>query len=173
MQIAPRLEWRKPHATIALLTERYPDTFTTELAKVRPLAIGISQTLTLFCSDIPPKQLKMALRAYCGHGTYLRAMVEGAARIDLDGAPSGVVTAGEARHAGELIAALAARDLAAARQAARAKDARDLGDHRDHLRPGEAVPSGSVAGPRRLGLADLKAAAAARRAILRDEGGVP
>ena len=32
------------------------------------------------------RTLRLALRAYCGHGAYLRALIEGAPRIDLEAA---------------------------------------------------------------------------------------
>jgi hypothetical protein len=36
-----------PYITVGILAERFPSTFTTELAKVRPLAIGIYHVLAL------------------------------------------------------------------------------------------------------------------------------
>jgi ProP effector len=158
----------KPGATIALLAERYPNVFAIQLERVRPLAVGICQTLRLFAPDIPSQQLRAALKAYCRHGSYLRAMVEGAPRIDLDGAPSGVVTGDAARHAAERLAAV---EAAAARRAAQAKAA-------FAARPQPKPPTASVvdvrrpnvpSGPRRLGLADLRAAGRARRL----QGGSP
>jgi ProP effector len=170
----------KPDATIALLAARFPDTFATELAKVRPLAVGIFHTLQLRCPDISPMQLRAALRAYCRHGAYLRSLVEGAARIDLDGSPpvdgeaTGCVTADAAQHAA---ARIAAREAAAIKQAAEAKAAFaakpgsrikpvNNGTTRPQKPPRQA-PQVHDAGPRRLGLAGLKAAALARR------GGAP
>ncbi len=162
--LAPSAAGCKPNVIIALLAERFPCTFTTELAKVRPLAIGIFQTLQLFCPDIPPRELRSALRAYTSHGTYLRSLVEGTARIDLDGAPSGAVTADAARHAA---GKLAERETAAHRRAAEAKAA-FAAKTGPALAPARRTPPpASTAGPRRLGLADLRAAALARRA----EGG--
>jgi ProP effector len=156
-----------PSATIALLAERFPNTFATELAKVRPLAIGISQTLPLFCPDIPSKLLRVALYAYCAHGAYLRALTEGAPRIDLDGAPSGAVTADAALHASRLIAAL---EAASARQAAEAKKSATPYKPAPHTSNPTLRATGQTAAPppgrpvrHRLGLADLKAAAVARR----------
>jgi ProQ/FINO family len=50
---------------------------------------------------------RAALRSYCNSMHYLRASTEGAVRIDLTGEPAGTVTAIEARHATECLAALA------------------------------------------------------------------
>jgi sRNA-binding protein len=108
-------------STIALLSERFPGLFSTELDKVRPLAIGISDVLLLFCPDLPRKHLRRALRAYTDHGSYLRALIEGAPRIDLDGAPSGHVDENAALHTAKILAEreAASREAAAARAARR------------------------------------------------------
>jgi ProP effector len=89
MQIDQPARQDNPRATIEALALKYPGIFTTELAKVRPLRIGVFHTLVLWCPDIPPAQLRAALRAYCSHGAYLRLLVEGVPRIDLDGAQAG------------------------------------------------------------------------------------
>jgi sRNA-binding protein len=159
-----------PGDTIALLAARFPATFSADLELVKPIAIGIRQAIQLQCPDIPPKQLRWALGLYCSHGSYLRSLIEGAPRIGLDGTPSGSVTADAAQAAA---ATLASREADAARQAAQAKAAFAAGRPAPH-RPREAakpqpkapasppVPPAPLAAPR-LGLAGLKAAAAARR----------
>jgi ProP effector len=58
--------------------------------------------------------LKMALTAYTGRVMYLRGLVEGAARLDLDGNPAGEVTARDAEYAAAKLARiLASREAAA------------------------------------------------------------
>jgi sRNA-binding protein len=64
------------------------------------------------------RTLRLALRAYCGHGAHLRALIEGAPRIDLDGAPSGHVTTDAALAAA---AELQNREAVAADEALAAK----------------------------------------------------
>jgi sRNA-binding protein len=110
MQINRPSRRSKPSTTIAALAGRFPNVFTTELAKVRPLAVGIFHVLQLWCPDIPPPRLRAALGAYCGHGTYLRTLVEGA----------GIVSRDAAAHAAGQIAT---REAEAIKQAAEAKAA--------------------------------------------------
>jgi ProP effector len=56
----------------------------------------------------------MALTAYTGRVMYLRGLVEGAARLDLDGDPAGEVTARDAEYAAAKLARiLASREAAA------------------------------------------------------------
>jgi sRNA-binding protein len=61
------------------------------------------------------------LRIYTSRVSYLRAMVEGASRIDLDGNTVSTVTASEAEHAAARLAARIAKRVAAeaAKQAER------------------------------------------------------
>jgi sRNA-binding protein len=84
---------------------------------------------------ITPTELHKALGVYCANDAYLRSSQEGAQRIDLDGNPAGIVTAEEAQHA---------RARLAGRKAPK---------------PTTSEPPT----PKRLSLADLKAAALARR----------
>jgi len=61
--------------------------------------------------------LKVALAAYTGRVMYLRGLVAGAARIDLDGNPAGEVSARDTEYAtvklDEILAAREARKAAA------------------------------------------------------------
>jgi ProP effector len=67
--------------------------------------------------DIPARLrrvLKVALTAYTGRVMYLRGLVAGAPRLDLDGNPAGEVTAGDAEYAAAKLAKiLASREAAA------------------------------------------------------------
>lgn len=59
----------------------------------RPLAIGIHKALTERFPDLDKGQARTALHFHTGTTRYLKAIVEGAPRCDLDGNAAGVVTA--------------------------------------------------------------------------------
>jgi sRNA-binding protein len=122
------------------------------------------------------------LAIYCTSIAYLRQMREGAARIGLDGEPAGVVTADEAEDAARRLADYMA---GTAEQPVEAPPQRPVGGSKPVLAPPqnpvdvskpveapivpaplESAPAPPVApaiAKRRLGLADLRAAAARRR----------
>ncbi|AMC99633.1 ProQ/FINO family protein [Halomonas chromatireducens] len=83
----------------ALLTEwyrRYPDTFFK--GHTRPLKVGIHQDLAAR-EPWPEKLVRRALAGYVNLPRYLKAVREGAQRIDLAGQPDGSVDAQAAEHA--------------------------------------------------------------------------
>ena len=88
--------------TIAELVAAFPLAFSTEPERMRPLGIGIKQRIYERCT-LSHRDIGAALRCYTGRVAYLYAIVEGAARIDLDGTPNGTVAAKEAAHAAEQI----------------------------------------------------------------------
>jgi sRNA-binding protein len=95
-------------ATISLLADRYPKAFAVQNQR-RPLKLGIHADIAAAIGGgLTPKELRRALRWYTGSLGYLRGMLPGAARLDLHGQPSGVVTATEAQHAQEMLAQLLA-----------------------------------------------------------------
>jgi ProP effector len=59
----------------------------------QPLAIGIHKTLMERQPDLDKVQVRNAMRSHTGTTRYLKALVENAPRFDLDGNPTGVVTA--------------------------------------------------------------------------------
>lgn len=59
----------------------------------QPLALGIHKTLMERQPDLDKVQVRNAMRLHTGTTRYLKSLVEGAPRFDLDGNPSGVVTA--------------------------------------------------------------------------------
>jgi ProP effector len=144
----------RAHAAIAQLTERFPAVFTQ--TGRRPLKIGIHGELLALGFD--RKLVVVALRSYCGSSGYLSALREGAARIGLDGQPTGVVTAEEEKiAAAQLTGKLARakkRRLAAAAEGA--KPALEV-----TVRAPALASSG---GPRRLSLSDLRELGRRRRA---------
>jgi sRNA-binding protein len=124
-----------------------------------PLKRGIRLDI-LWALDgvITPKELRLGLTFYCGNPVYLQRLREGAPRIGLGGEETGYVTAAEAQRAADRLAYIKAR--IAARKVA--EDAPDMASA-----AAEVVVSvqavAVAAGPRRLSLSDLKAAALERR----------
>jgi ProP effector len=95
----------KVEAAISELVAAFPAAFTLDPMLVRPVKLGIKDDL---CpqSTISRGRISAALRSYCHSVPYLTASTEGAIRIDLAGGPAGAVTATEAQHAMEELAAL-------------------------------------------------------------------
>jgi ProP effector len=77
--------------TLARLTARFPLTFALEGPR-QPLKIGIDRDISTAVTDMSPRAVKDALRFYVGSLRYQRALVDGAERIDLAGAPAGIVS---------------------------------------------------------------------------------
>jgi ProP effector len=126
-------------ALITLLAERWPKCFSVYERRRRPLKIGIHRDVIAALGDaVTAIELSSALGVYCANASYLRSMVPGTIRIDLDGNPAGAVTEDEA---------VGARGRLAAYSAKRAKQ----------------EPPAAPAKAARLSLDDLKAAALARR----------
>jgi ProP effector len=109
------------HAALTHLAEAFPQTFVLERSRPhRPLKIGIAADLQARCPALEWRVLKVALAAYTGRVMYLRGLVAGAARIDLDGNPAGEVSAKDAKDTeyatvklDEILAAREARKAAA------------------------------------------------------------
>ena len=102
-------------ATLARLAEAFPQTFVLEKYQPhRPLKVGIAADLTARCPAIERRALNAVLRSYAQRVMYLKATLEGAARVDLDGNPAGEVTARDAEYAATKLAwILASREAAA------------------------------------------------------------
>ncbi len=83
-------------AAVALLVENYPQAFNSEEPK--PLKIGIQEDLV---SDekVSRSKIKRALATYVRNPRYLKSLVEGADRVDLQGESTGKVSAEEEQHA--------------------------------------------------------------------------
>lgn len=140
--MVPNERTARAFAVVALLAERWPRCFSVFEQRRRPLKLGIHRDIaTVLEGAVTVQELRSALRFYVSNTWYLRAaMVVGAARIDLDGNPSGSVTAEEA-------------DAAAARSASRKRNRRPV-----------STPVPAPPPPKRIGLADLKREAQARKA---------
>lgn len=91
---------------VELLKAYFPNCFK-ELKEIRPLKIGIKQDLAKHLSSredivIGDKACMVnSLAYYVNSAAYHKNMTEGATRIDLEGNPSGVVTAEEAQYSTE------------------------------------------------------------------------
>lgn len=81
-------------ALIGKLAERFPAAFAINPAYRRPLKLGIHHDILAQLSDtIAPRDLSAALRIYVGNRKYLKALVAGADRVDINGMPAGIVSA--------------------------------------------------------------------------------
>ena len=82
---------------LELLCERFPGTFARNPAERQPLQRGIDRALVACLGGIVSRSaLKRMLSIYTACPEYRATLIEGAARIDLDGNPAGAVTAREA-----------------------------------------------------------------------------
>jgi len=103
---------------LARLAERYPECFTRDRDKVRPLAVGIQQKLRAELAADPEWQqtpgwlVRQALAVYTRSGAYYNAILQKRPRINLDGSVAGEVTEQEQAHAKEQLEQLKARQAA-------------------------------------------------------------
>ena len=138
-------DYKTALAAIEVLAEQYPQCFVVFEQRRRPLKLGIREDLiTALAGAATAQELGFALKIYTSNSGYLRACKEGAERVGLDGKVSGHVTADEAKDAATRLAQRCAKQ--ARRQATPIKT--EIGTK-----------------PKRISLADLRAAAQARRAI--------
>ena len=141
---------------IVLLTERFPQCFSVDGPR-KPLKVGIyADIVAALDGAVTPEQLRRGLAAYTGVAGYLRGIVPGASRFDLDGKAAGVVTFEEAAAAKGTMA----RKLRPA--PAMNPETPLVPVDEPKLRPDSAPPSVPT-GPKRLSLADLREAARRRR----------
>jgi ProP effector len=82
-----------------VLVERFPKAFMPFAQPKIPLQIGTAEKLLELTPDLPRPDVLNALHNYTHGGTYFNALIEGAARIDLNGEPAGIVTRNHALHA--------------------------------------------------------------------------
>jgi sRNA-binding protein len=117
-------------AAITLLAERFPKCFAVFERRRRPLKIGIhTDILAALDGVITLPELRIALRFYVGNPSYLRGLLKGAWRIDLDGKVTGTVTADEETQAKARIAAIEAQ-AAARKQSTKPKKGDGLAELR-------------------------------------------
>src|SRR5262249_60282393 len=142
-------DFAKIHATPSLLAERFPRCFAIYEQRRRPLKVGIDRDiLSALGGALTLNEIGVALRHYCGNRGYQRAMsTAGTPRIDLDGNAAGEVTVAQAEAAWLLLRHLEQKITARKAAITLAKKTAE-----------EALK------PKKLALAELKAAAVARRA---------
>jgi ProP effector len=122
-----------------ILRQRWPNAFARLSARTpRPLKIGIRDDVIAALPNIPPALISLALGIYTSGVPYRSACIEGAARIDFDGNPAGVVSPAEAAHARAQL---------------------DKRQRREKPKASSPAPEA----PRRVTLSELRAAAARRR----------
>lgn len=112
-------------AVIAYLAEQFPACFILS-GEPKPLKIGIFDDIAQRLADdekVSKTRLRTALRHYTNSWRYLRCVVAGKERVDLDGQVAGVVEEGHAEHAKESLTA--SREQAAKRKAAVSKPQAD------------------------------------------------
>jgi ProP effector len=155
-------------AAVSELAEEFPAAFTLDPTLVRPLKLGIKDDIYAR-SGMSHRRVTAALKVYCNSVPYLTVCTEGAVRVDLTGARAGVVTATDAEHAMAARAKIGTKPTGKAASAPRGTQVPKPA-MKTRRSPAPAIPSietsntGRVAsGPRRLSLADLRKAAAARK----------
>jgi sRNA-binding protein len=161
------LDYRARHGaalqTLGVLAELFPAAFVAERWKPhKPLKIGIHQDL-VDRGVLLPSECRAVFSQYCSRLMYLRALAGGGPRFDVDGNPAGEVTPAEIKYAQAFVAHLEAKAIAkaeAARQEAENKRIARRASKQPSPPPSTAPPSEA---PRRVGIADLKRAAVARR----------
>ncbi|WJD48802.1 MULTISPECIES: RNA chaperone ProQ [unclassified Enterobacter] len=156
MENQPKLNSSKE--VIAFLAERFPLCFSAE-GEARPLKIGIFQDLVERVDgemNLSKTQLRSALRLYTSSWRYLYGIKAGAARVDLDGNPCGVLDEQHVEHARKQLEEAKARVQAqrAEQQAKKREAAAAAGDSaedapRRERKPRPATPRRKEGGERK------------------------
>ncbi|WP_459615108.1 ProQ/FinO family protein [Bordetella sp. 2513F-2] len=104
---------------IARLQQNFPLAFPRRPAPRVPLKLGIINDLYAQAGKLrlTEDQIKEAVATWCSGGRYWACLVQDAQRVDLEGQPSGTVTAAEAAHA-SFLARRQRKQRAAERRAA-------------------------------------------------------
>ena len=170
-QSAPQAQdWRKEREaaeqTIAALADLFPAFIANRWEPHRPLARGIHREL-IERGILRPEECRLVIGLYVGRPMYQRALAAGGARINLAGNPTDEVTAEEMAYAAASVARHDARAIAKTETARAIRQAAYAERQRAKKQAVTPTPSNNAV-HHRDGLADLKAAAAARR-----NGGAP
>src|SRR5262245_15178099 len=132
-------------AAIALLAETFPKCFSVYEGRRQPLKLKIHLDIQAALDGaITPAELHKALGIYCSNRVYLEHTLTGAWRLDLDGQLAGAVTADEEADDKATLAGIRAKKEAGTATKVATQP---------------TIPQS----PKRLSLADLKAAALARK----------
>ena len=95
---------------LAVLHERWPQTFPADFRLVKPFALGMHKEIIQALPDTNPYLIRRTIYFYQrgGKGAYWRAILKGGSRSTLDGMPQGEVTEKDKEYATQELAALAA-----------------------------------------------------------------
>lgn len=93
------------------LMDRWPQTFSAHPLPVRPLATGIAQAIAVQLPQVPKSVVHKAIAFWQRQRKtiYLRTLIAGGPRYDLDGNPQGEVTPEQQQQAREALIAWQAR----------------------------------------------------------------
>jgi ProP effector len=146
-------------AVIKLLCDRFPQMFSRD--DPRPLKVGVhADVLAALGGAVRPHDLKSALRAYTSNDRYLRALSAGACRMGLEGETTGIVTPEDEAVAKKR---LAEWETGAAGRAKMAPAAQTRPQADESVPTAENPQPAALSAPKRLSLADLRAAGRRRR----------
>lgn len=151
-QRAPRPEKRETPVdpvvvAISRLQRHFPKAFPKNPAPKLPLKLGVLADLVQHAEQLQldEAQIKEAVKTWCDGRRYWASMVEDAPRVDLNGEPSGAVTANEARHAKRMASRNASRNAARARAEKKAQTSAEQtptpADAAPAEAPADATPS--------------------------------
>jgi ProP effector len=82
-----------------LLAKRFPQCFKAFGQPKLPLKIGIDRDIIAAAPELRYRNILYAIADYTSGSSYLRTLIEGAARIDLNGDAAGIVTAAQEHYA--------------------------------------------------------------------------
>ena len=88
---------------IKILVDKFPLAFSLKTDQKKPLTIGIHQQLFAADTGLGRKVIRIGLAAYVRRASYLKAIVAGVSRVNLDGSNTGMVTESEAMYSVELL----------------------------------------------------------------------
>jgi ProP effector len=165
------MDYKTSHDLIDVLADLWPQCFVVYERRRRPLKLGIHHDIEAAgAGAITAAEISAALRLYCSNIAYPRACHEDADRIDLSGNPAGTVSASEAANCAASLQAQQAKRAAKTNGANpnRAAPVASMSLPTSPSEPTSPSPNGKPAaakavpvkpaGPRRLGLADLREA---------------
>ncbi|PQZ56981.1 ProQ activator of osmoprotectant transporter prop [Achromobacter sp. MYb9] len=114
---------------ISRLQRHFPKAFPKNPAPKLPLKLGVLADLVQLAQalQLDEAQIKEAVKTWCDGRRYWTCMVEDAPRVDLNGEPSGAVTANEAKHAKRMASRSASKNAAARNKAKKAEAAAAAG----------------------------------------------
>ena len=128
---------------ISRLQRHFPKAFPKNPAPKLPLKLGVLADLVQHAQalQLDEAQIKEAVKTWCDGRRYWTCMVEDAPRVDLNGEPSGAVTANEAKHAKRMASRSASKNAAARNKAKKAEAAAAAGVPAAVDAPAAGVPA--------------------------------